>query len=159
MAHVETGHIHLGDSILHHTEGWETKKKKKSQDLHENTRTDISTPAHMHACAQTHTQPTTNAARPQCHEHERSCSLGIKILKAQKNKRRVFRHTHTLSLSLTHTLTHRDTWSTFQPKMMKYEMEHYHLEWQSARDCAGPLSHCLLLPKKEKREKRRRRNS
>lgn len=29
MAHVETGHIHLGDSILHHTEGWETKKKKK----------------------------------------------------------------------------------------------------------------------------------
>lgn len=29
-------------------------------------------------------------------------------------------------------------------------MEHYRLEWQSARDCAGPLSHCLLLPEKEK---------
>lgn len=25
MAHVETGHIHLGTSILHHTGGWETK--------------------------------------------------------------------------------------------------------------------------------------
>lgn len=28
-------------------------------------------------------------------------------------------------------------------------MEHYRLEWQSARDCAAPLSHCLLLPEKE----------
>lgn len=35
-------------------------------------------------------------------------------------------------------------------KGVKYEMEHYRLEWQSARDCAGPLSHCLLLPEKEK---------
>lgn len=29
-------------------------------------------------------------------------------------------------------------------------MEHYRLEWQSAQDCVGPLSHCLLLPEKEK---------
>lgn len=29
-------------------------------------------------------------------------------------------------------------------------MEHYRLEWQSAQDCAAPLSHCLLLPEKEK---------
>lgn len=29
-------------------------------------------------------------------------------------------------------------------------MEHYRLEWQSAQDCAGPLSHCLLLPEKER---------
>lgn len=35
-------------------------------------------------------------------------------------------------------------------KEVKSEMEHYRLEWQSARDCAGPLSHCLLLPEKEK---------
>lgn len=32
MAHVETGHIHLGSSILHHTEGWETKSLKKRQE-------------------------------------------------------------------------------------------------------------------------------
>lgn len=38
---------------------------------------------------------------------------------------------------------------------VKYEMEHYRLEWQSARDCAGPLSHCLLLPEKEKRGRER----
>lgn len=29
MARVQTGHIHLGSSILHHTEGWETKSLKK----------------------------------------------------------------------------------------------------------------------------------
>ena len=34
-------------------------------------------------------------------------------------------------------------------------MEHYRLEWQSARDCAGPLSHCLLLPEKEKSGRKR----
>lgn len=38
--------------------------------------------------------------------------------------------------------------------MMKYEMEHYRLEWQSAQDCAGPLSHCLLLPEKKEKEER-----
>lgn len=35
-------------------------------------------------------------------------------------------------------------------------MEHYRLEWQSARDCAGPLSHCLLLPETEKGGKKER---
>lgn len=35
---------------------------------------------------------------------------------------------------------------------MKYEMEHYRLQWQSAQDCAGPLSHCLLLPEKKREE-------
>lgn len=34
MARVETGHIHLRSSILHHTEGLETKsvKEKKRQE-------------------------------------------------------------------------------------------------------------------------------
>lgn len=41
--------------------------------------------------------------------------------------------------------------STFQPKMMKYKVEHYRSEWQSARYCAAPLSHCLLLPEREKK--------
>lgn len=31
-------------------------------------------------------------------------------------------------------------------------MEHYRLEWQSAQDYAGPLSHCLPLPEKERKE-------
>lgn len=33
---------------------------------------------------------------------------------------------------------------------LKNEMKHYRFEWQPAQDCAGPLSHCLLLPEKEK---------
>lgn len=33
MAHEETGHIHLGSSILHHTENWETKMLKKKKKL------------------------------------------------------------------------------------------------------------------------------
>lgn len=40
-----------------------------------------------------------------------------------------------------------------EKEKVKYEMEHYRLEWQSARDCAGPLSHCLLLPEKERGER------
>lgn len=36
--------------------------------------------------------------------------------------------------------------------MMKYELENYRLEWQSARDCAGLLSHCLLLPEMGEKE-------
>lgn len=31
MARVETGHIHLRSSILHHTEGLETKSVKKKE--------------------------------------------------------------------------------------------------------------------------------
>lgn len=39
---------------------------------------------------------------------------------------------------------------------MKYEVEHYRLEWQSARDCAGLLSHCLLLPEREEKGEEKR---
>lgn len=61
MARVETGHIHLGSSILHHTDGWETKsqreggEKKKKLGTHRNTGTTSSTPAFMHAYEQTKT--------------------------------------------------------------------------------------------------------
>lgn len=54
------------------------------------------------------------------------------------------------------THTHTQKQSTFQLKMMKYEVEHYRLEWQSARDCAGLLSHCLLLPEREEKGEEKR---
>lgn len=58
MARVETGHIHLGSSILHHTDGWETKsqregEKKKSKG-HTETRGQLQ--AHLHSRMRTNKQ-------------------------------------------------------------------------------------------------------
>lgn len=58
MAHMETGHIHLGSSILHHTEGWETKSLKKMAATHRHTRAAISTPA----CAHVHKREVHRSA-------------------------------------------------------------------------------------------------
>lgn len=50
MARVETGHIHLRSSILHHTESWGNKELGKEKKNRENTqkhRTAMGTPARM----------------------------------------------------------------------------------------------------------------
>lgn len=110
---------------------------------------------HTHTCTQTHKTIHRRSLPFSCGKHMQPYSLHHENRKNRKphtfssvlSKLRFYRQRHT------HKHTPTDTWSTFQPKMMKYEMEHYRLEWQSAQDCAGPLSHCLLLPEK-KRKKR-----
>jgi len=154
MARVDTGHIHLGSSIRHHTEGWETKSvdptKKREAETHRNTQLC----AHLHVCVRTNKEEERHRSAPLVHGrmqpygdnlNDREHTLFLDNL----NPTKIFTDTHT------HTHTH--TRSTFQPKMMKYEMEHYRLEWQSAQDCAGPPSHCLLLPETEKGEKKKKR--
>lgn len=144
MARMETGHIHLRSSILHHTESWGNKELEEG--------TAMGTPARMQ------TQHTYAAAliwfAPSVMETH--TGMEFTVWKPQTQG------THNFSsffvppkIVQTHTQTHRDTWSTFQPKMMKYEMEHYRLEWQSAQDYAGPLSHCLPLPEKKKKRERK----
>ena len=88
MARVQTGHIHLGSSILHHTEGWETKslkkknKKKKTAGTHR--RTALSTPACMH-CTQTHKQ--RKGAPPLRRRYKNTCDHAVYILKSLKNRK------------------------------------------------------------------------
>lgn len=56
MARVETGHIHLGSSILHHTEGWETKSLKKWLEHTETQGQLLYGHTCVYACTQTHKQ-------------------------------------------------------------------------------------------------------
>lgn len=111
MARVETGHIHLRSSILHHTEGLETKsvKKKKEARTHRNTRTAIGTPACVHTNTEnalkrlsykkTHATIRFTARKPQKQEEHTLFHSG-------PNKK-FYRQTHTHRR--THTNAHRDT--------------------------------------------------
>ena len=54
MAHVETGHIHLGSSILHHTEGLGNKESKKT--VRNTPRHKDSYKQHLHVCMHAHKQ-------------------------------------------------------------------------------------------------------
>lgn len=130
---------------------WGTQKKQQ-----EHTKTQVWKWAHLHSH---HTNKRRGSYCPfAC--NQQTCSL--QHLQHEKPPK-----LDTFStfgpLSKDYTDRHAPTlheWSTFQAKTMKYEMEHYRLEWQSARDCAGPLSHCLLLPEREKKGRdRRERNS
>lgn len=110
MARAETGHIHLGSSILHHTEGWETKsvkKKKKTAGTHRNTGTAISTPARMHAHKQRKKKSAT-ALPLLLYRRMQPCSLQSENLKDRE---------YTLFLNIpnptkilqTHARTHNQT--------------------------------------------------
>lgn len=86
MARVETGHIHLGSSILHHREGWETKSLKKTAGTHRNTRTVISTPACMHAHKHTN---KNSVARPVSYKKKTplrtvNCIVAVYSMKTSK---------------------------------------------------------------------------
>jgi len=112
MARVETAHIHLHSSILHHTEGWETKSaKKKESKQQEHTETQghaISTPASIHSqhtntdkgtshcpsLMKTHATKKFTVWIPQKQETDTFLSLWT--------QQRFYRHTHTH----THTRRH-----------------------------------------------------
>lgn len=94
MARVETGHIHLGSSILHHREGWETKSLKKTAGTHRNTRTVISTPACMHAHKHTN---KNSVARPVSYKKKNTasyCKLHRRSLQYENLKNRKHTQTH-----------------------------------------------------------------
>lgn len=88
MAHVETGHIHLRSSILHHTESWETKslgKKKKYNSKNTQKHKD----GYGHTC--THADPTHTRRRSYtdliclcCYGNTQARSLQHKNLKHRK---------------------------------------------------------------------------
>lgn len=111
MARVETGHIHLHSSILHHTEGLETKsvKKKKDARTHRNTRTAIGTPA----CVHTNTENALKRLSYKKHMQP----FGLQQENLRNRKHRLYfiliptknftdRRTHIGAHTQTHTETH-----------------------------------------------------
>lgn len=84
MARAETGHIHLGSSILHHTEGWETKSWEKKAGTHRTTRTARSTPVCTHA--RKHTNKEIELLRGACllPIHMQPCSVQYRNLQNQE---------------------------------------------------------------------------
>lgn len=79
MACVETGHIHLGSSILHHTDGWETKPVGARG----NTRAAL----RMHAYKHTNKDRHTQIVRHRYTMHIKTCNRAVLWMKTLKKRK------------------------------------------------------------------------
>lgn len=113
MARVETGHIHLGSSILHHTEGPGNKESKKTAGRNTQKHKDSYKHTCTYACTQT---PTANKEkelhRSDCpfekrkkKKHMQPCSLQDEKLKNRNHILYITRNPTKILQADTHTDT------------------------------------------------------